>query len=239
MSKSISGPSAKSIASADLVSGEVVIKHSETFQENPLTQGDLIYSFDRISTGVGASVIVTTNQGDQVRLGENTIVTLEESGRNESYLLTLLAGSQQTLKNNGHILVNNIKEKWKSLYFSTTSIKKAPVVPVPSSAKIGNDAVVVSKDVVDGRGIKENLDGQKGFLNRCYAKFLATNPDGKGKVVVGFILEPSGKSSQIKILTSSFNENDIESCVVSVIERTPFKKFNGDSIYVTYPVDFE
>ena len=240
LNKSISSPLGKPIATADLVTGNVAIKHHDTFQEGPLFQGDLIYSFDRLTTSAGASVIISTEQGDQIRLDENTIATLENSDKNDSYLLTLLAGSQQTLKNNGHLLINNIKERWKNLYFSTTLVKKT-TPPEGDGIVAANEPekATPQKDIVDGRGIKENLDGQKGFLNRCYAKFLAANPEGKGKVVVGFILEPNGKPTQIKILTSSFTDRDIESCVVSVIERTPFKRFDGDAIYVTYPVDFE
>lgn len=238
MSKSLTASGVHAIAEANLVSGIVKVKHSSTFQENELSQNDLIYSFDRISTGPNASLIITTNKGDQIRLEENTIATIEETAKPGSYYLTLLAGSQQTLKNNGHILVNNIKEKWKNLYFSTTLIKKIPE-PTSTPAPVENEKSLVRSEVVDGRGIKENLDGQRGFLNRCYAKFLATNPEGKGKIVIGFILEPTGKSSEIKILTSSFSDRDIEACVMSVIERTPFKRFDGDSIYVTYPVDFE
>ncbi len=159
LNKSISAPLGQPIATADLVTGKVVVKHPDSFEEIRLKQGDSIYTFDRVSTESGASVIITSGQGDQVRLDENTIATLEES-KNESYLLTILAGSQQTLKNAGHILVNNIKEKWKNLYLSSTLIKKStpaaienettPVVAPPEPAPTQR------KEVVDGRGIKEN-----------------------------------------------------------------------------------
>lgn len=97
------------------------------------------------------------------------------------------------------------------------------------------------EDVLDKESLLDELIASKrSLLKKCYENYLRKNPMATGKLVVEFTLQNSGKVSSSKIKDSSFfKDESFKNCVQDVFKRIKTSPFDGDSILVTYPIEFE
>lgn len=234
----ISVPDGQTIATVDLSEGEVTLTRKATMLELNPAFGEKIYNADKVKTGPHASFIFTTKSGSQIRVDENSIAVVERA--NDKDLVTVLNGQAQAIKHGGNLEIHNTHEKWRTAMF-ITEIKRSdvqkPAAKKPAAIPENNssEAEVSTEEQI----LKSGLDGQKNFFNRCFAKFLVQNPEARGEVVLGFLLFPQGKAEKVKVLSTSLKDNELEKCLTSVVERSPFKRFAGEPISVTYPIKFE
>ncbi len=237
----VSVPDGSSIANVDLAEGEVILSRKSTLLEFNPKFGEKIYSGDKIKTGPKSALILTTQNASQIRIDENSIAVVERS--KEKDLITVLAGQAQAIKHGASLEIHNTHEKWRSAHFSTQinrqEIAQKPTAKTPPPPMPGPATEVAAENSNDEQNLKSTLDGQKTYFNRCFAKFLVQNPEARGEIVLGFLLFPQGKAEKVKILSSSLKDNDLEKCLTSVVERSPFKRFAGEPISVTYPIRFE
>lgn len=56
-------------------------------------------------------------------------------------------------------------------------------------------------------------------ITYCYERELKRNPDLKGKIVVRFVVAPNGKVKDVKIVSSTLNNQSVERCIISRIRR--------------------
>ncbi|MBN1349668.1 TonB family protein [candidate division KSB1 bacterium] len=109
---------------------------------------------------------------------------------------------------------------------------------------IGNLAEANSKDmsrkgdlmVADAPAIVESASGSHGggrnpddvseivnkhnaAIQTCYQRELKRNPNLKGKVVVRFTIIPSGKVQDVKLVSSTINNDRVERCIINRIRR--------------------
>ncbi len=56
-------------------------------------------------------------------------------------------------------------------------------------------------------------------INYCYARGLKRNPNLKGKVVVRFTVTPKGNVSEVTVVSSTLNNEQVEQCIVSRMSR--------------------
>lgn len=235
----VSIPDEQAIATVDLSEGEVTLTRKATMLELSPTFAEKIYDADKVKTGPNSSFIFTTKSGSQIRVDENSIAVVERA--NDKDLITVLNGQAQAIKHGGNLEIQNTHEKWRTAMFST-EIKRSEVQksapktpPAPAPTKTTETVELSTEEQI----LKSGLDGQKNFFNRCFAKFLVQNPDAHGEVVLGFLLFPEGKAEKVKVLSTSLKDNELEKCLTSVVERSPFKRFAGEPISVTYPIKFE
>lgn len=235
----VSIPDGQTIATVDLAEGEVTLTRKATTLELAPKFGEKIYNADKAKTGPNSSFIFTTKSGSQIRVDENSIAVIERA--NDKDLVTVLNGQAQAIKHGGNLEIQNTHEKWRTAMFST-EIKRSDVqkvTPKPSSIPTSNTKAKETDLSSEELILKSGLDGQKNFFNRCFAKFLVQNPEAHGEVVLGFLLFPEGKAQKVKVLSTSLKDQDLEKCLTSVVERSPFKRFAGEPISVTYPIRFE
>ncbi|MDZ7331867.1 MAG: AgmX/PglI C-terminal domain-containing protein [candidate division KSB1 bacterium] len=84
-------------------------------------------------------------------------------------------------------------------------------------------------EIADERGVKsqsrdpdqvsEVVNRHNASIQYCYQRELKVNPDLKGKLVVRFTIDPSGRVKDVNVLSSTLNSPSIERCVISRIKR--------------------
>ncbi len=82
------------------------------------------------------------------------------------------------------------------------------------------------------------MDRNKGKLYSVYRQARRTNPGLKGRIVFDITILPSGKVSRAVIRSSELNNAKLESRLLARVKRFDFGVREGDSITVTYPVEF-
>ncbi len=242
----ISVPDETSVATVDLAEGDVTITRKATMLEIKPRFGEKIYNADKIKTGANSALIFATRSSSQIRVDENSVVIMEQS-RNKD-LVTVLKGQAQAIKHGGSLEIQNTHEKWRIALIST-QISKSEVTQKPAAPPVADPAPSsplpkpapseTTELSADEQNLKSTLEGQKTYFNKCFAKFLVQNPEARGEIVLGFLLFPQGKAEKVKVLSASLKDNDLERCLTSVVERSPFKRFAGEPISVTYPIRFE
>ena len=82
------------------------------------------------------------------------------------------------------------------------------------------------------------FDQNKSKLYSLYSRARRANPGLKGKIVLQITIEPTGKVSQVKILSSDLNDPSLESSLISRIKLFDFGVRSVEPVTVTYPIEF-
>ena len=82
------------------------------------------------------------------------------------------------------------------------------------------------------------FDQNKSKLYSIYNRARRTNPSLKGKIVLEITILPSGKVSNVKIVSSELNDKKLESRLVSRIKLFNFGARDVKAVTVTYPIEF-
>jgi len=103
-------------------------------------------------------------------------------------------------------------------------IKKAPPKPVKKELPPLSNADVLG---VMRQHIAE--------FKACNRKQKEIDPSVKGKMVVSFIVNPSGKVGSVKVTTAQFKKTFVATCISKVIRQLSFPKFGGKPKKVPFP----
>ena len=76
-------------------------------------------------------------------------------------------------------------------------------------------------------------------LQKCWLGRLKDRPGLKGQLVLQFEISRRGKVKDLKITDSTFSDDTLSKCVMSVVERLNFRSFKGPEISLSYPISFE
>ena len=82
------------------------------------------------------------------------------------------------------------------------------------------------------------FDQNKSKLYSLYSRARRANPGLKGKIVLQITIEPTGKVSQVKVLSSELNDSGLESSLISRIKLFDFGVRSVEPVTVTYPIEF-
>lgn len=82
------------------------------------------------------------------------------------------------------------------------------------------------------------FDQNKSKLYSIYNRARRSNPGLKGKIVLEITIEPSGKVSEIKVISSELNDKNLESSLLSRIRLFNFGERKAEAVTVTYPIEF-
>lgn len=77
-----------------------------------------------------------------------------------------------------------------------------------------------------------------GTFRQCYEAALGPCPNLSGRVVVRFVIQPSGKVTHVDTKGSGMPDATVARCVGKRFEELTFPSFDGPPIRVTYPVAF-
>ena len=106
---------------------------------------------------------------------------------------------------------------------------------IVAKASIGAPEVdgTIDKDGVD-KVVKMNYNA----IKRCYEKELKANPDLKGKISVIFMINAEGRVQTVDITTDTVGNENVSSCIKSVVKRWRFPKPDEGSVSIEYPFIF-
>ena len=82
------------------------------------------------------------------------------------------------------------------------------------------------------------FDQNKSKLYSIYNRARRTNSNLKGKIVLEITISPSGKVTQIKVVSSELNDPKLESRLVNRIKLFSFGTLKVEQVIVTYPIEF-
>lgn len=114
-------------------------------------------------------------------------------------------------------------------------LRKGRLAPVPSSRVAKNELAFQ-----DRRNIRYRVQSNIYKLRRCYAKQLSRKPGLTGRMRVGFVVDPSGRVRNARLVRSSFDNSSLHRCVLDVFRTINFSRpSSGRSIRMTYPIEFK
>lgn len=92
--------------------------------------------------------------------------------------------------------------------------------------------------------ISRVLAGQGSRFQRCYLGFLqrraTDSTETTGKVVVAFELTTDGEVRGAKVVSSPFNDQTLNSCLLEVVNRARFPAFAGEKIVISeFPITLQ
>ena len=102
----------------------------------------------------------------------------------------------------------------------------------------------VTRTVIMGslpkESIRKTIRGLMPRIRFCYEKELATQPDIHGKVVVKFVILPTGRLRKPQMVENTLHNENIGKCMKRVLRSAQFPKPKGGGIVVvTYPFVFK
>ncbi|HEY9052053.1 MAG TPA: AgmX/PglI C-terminal domain-containing protein [Gammaproteobacteria bacterium] len=82
------------------------------------------------------------------------------------------------------------------------------------------------------------FDQNKSKLYSIYNRARRSNPGLKGKIVLEITIEPNGKVSEVRVISSELNDKNLETSILSRIKLFNFGEGNVKAVTVTYPIEF-
>lgn len=82
------------------------------------------------------------------------------------------------------------------------------------------------------------FDRNKSKLFSLYNRARRNNPNLKGKIILEITIAPSGKVTNIKIVSSELNDSKLEAGLLRRIKGFNFGAEKVEQVTVTYPIDF-
>ena len=120
-------------------------------------------------------------------------------------------------------------KRFKKVGFSGAKVK----------AIVAAGAVTVAGGSLTRAIIKKYINRQKGSVIRCYKRAIQSKPKLEGKVVVSFVIAPSGQVMGPKIRSSSLGDATVHSCITRALAIWRFPKpEGGGAARVSYPFLF-
>ena len=107
---------------------------------------------------------------------------------------------------------------------------EAPLPPPRASGRtgtLGNDE------------IEQALSQRSSLFQRCWTQRLRENPTLKGTALLQFEITARGKVQNAQIAQSTITDETMLRCLTSVVERVPFRDFDGAPVSLTFPLSFE
>ncbi|WP_235937690.1 AgmX/PglI C-terminal domain-containing protein [Marinobacter caseinilyticus] len=101
-----------------------------------------------------------------------------------------------------------------------------------------------AKDSVSSRSeramsnIRRVMDNQKSVLYAIYNRELRQDPTLEGTVLLELVIEPDGRVSDCKVISSELNNPALEARLANRIRLFNFGKADVDSRTLTFPLDF-
>lgn len=123
----------------------------------------------------------------------------------------------------------------------TTDLQAREEKTVTAATEKAKIADAQTQSGAGGRGISDVgmvFNKNKAALYSLYERERRKNSSLKGRIVFQLTIEPSGKVSSVKIVSSELNNPDLEARILARIKLFMFAPVPGEKVTVTYPVEF-
>jgi outer membrane biosynthesis protein TonB len=109
---------------------------------------------------------------------------------------------------------------------------------VQVSGRVSSATPEVESSDVDREALARYIKARLKAIQNCYEKELKRNPSLKGKVMVRFSIQPSGRTRDIEIEENTMGNDAVASCIRTVIRGWVFPFKPDDEVPVAYPFVF-
>ncbi|MBX9765839.1 MAG: AgmX/PglI C-terminal domain-containing protein [Bdellovibrionales bacterium] len=246
-----------------IIEGDARIRKNNEMGSVRLEEKKNIFSGDRIETSSQSSVDVEIGTGGLIKVMENSRILFERDEKSippltrveviegqvqtivkpaETNIVLVEGGTATNLAEHAHMPVEKIDPNSAGQTPTAPTKPTAPQSGVPQSSggtAQGSGSTAQGADTLPDDYIESTVRNQKSLLSRCFAEHLRTNTKTQGRVDLSFLIERSGTVGQVRVIGSTIADDKFKSCLVQVIERVQFRKFNADPILVNYPLSFE
>ncbi|MCY1016063.1 AgmX/PglI C-terminal domain-containing protein [Pyxidicoccus sp. MSG2] len=96
----------------------------------------------------------------------------------------------------------------------------------------------VESSDVDRAALARYVRSRLKSIQSCYEKELKRNPNLKGKVVVRFVIKPSGRAGEVEIEENTLGSESVGSCIRTTIRNWSFPFKPDSDTAVSYPFVF-
>lgn len=220
------------IAKLDDISGTLNLNDRIRITSQSLANEKVIKNLDTISTEENSDVLLVFKNGAQVRLLENSSVSVSRDA--DQVVLTLHQGEiqfEEFNQENQPLLVSKNNKRYTAREFEAEFTKKSEINRNRDEKNLTQNS------------IQATLNAHKQDFYRCYLKALQKTPGLTGQATMQFQIERSGKVLKPKLNLQMNLQNEenkeLETCLVEVLARTQFKSFIGEPITATFPLRFE
>lgn len=137
-------------------------------------------------------------------------------------------------------------KKGRTLRISAVSVgEPSAQPPSPTISEAGTAVATPSADTepLPPALTNEYLDGEIAKeaeqFQRCQSNAVRDHGAVKGQILIGLTINPDGKVAEAQVLSSTFQDERLYSCLLQVFRRVQFRPFNGPPIVRSYPLTFE
>lgn len=167
---------------------------------------------------------------------KSVVSTVSTSQKNQELLLADASQGSGGLNNE---LYATVVGKTIASKREITAVKQS-LVSTETIVKAGDDSKATSRTI--GIRAEESVvlifDRNKSKLFSLYNRARRSNPNLKGKIILEITIAPSGKVTNIKIVSSELNVSKLESGLLKRIKNFNFGAEQVEQVTVTYPIDF-
>ena len=87
--------------------------------------------------------------------------------------------------------------------------------------------------------IPQVIEKNAGVLRACYIQALDRNKNSSGRIVTEWMLTDQGLATELKIISSDFNDPKFDACIIEVLASIQFPKERpGKTVKIQYPLVF-
>ncbi len=92
---------------------------------------------------------------------------------------------------------------------------------------------------LDPNVVANTIRSRKGAIIACYEKALKRNPSLAGKVQLRFTISAIGKVTAAEIDTNTLGDDEVGSCMVTIVKTWRFPAPAGGEVQFSYPFVFQ
>ena len=92
---------------------------------------------------------------------------------------------------------------------------------------------------LDPNVVANEIRRRKGAIIACYERALKRNPNLSGKVVLSFTVSSIGKVTGADIDNDSMHDDEVNSCITSIVRSWRFPAPDGGEVHFSYPFIFQ
>ena len=87
--------------------------------------------------------------------------------------------------------------------------------------------------------VSKEVRSRLGAIKACYERALKRNPNLSGKIVIHWTITAAGTVSGVDVETDTLGDNEVASCIKSLVARWRFPAPSGGSVEVSFPFVFQ
>lgn len=246
---------ARPLAWTEPVFGTVTVKSRGDADGRELRKRGTVRKGDTVETMAESEVRLGFTGGEELRLLENTVATLDlEGGRpvlivksghydiektGQGDMLLAQDGERHTLAELVQLADAKARSVSATPVTALTAKKAKAVSSVPDPRAWPEEMKLERAKGLTPDYIRETLKSQQSLFFKCYTQLLQKKPGITGDASVTFVIERNGKVGPASIASSSLQDPLFKDCLVQAVKRVEFKSFAGEPVSTLFPLRFE